>query len=217
MTDGGPRSKSGQPEEMSAEYEEHLRRQVKNELRKRMKAVRKTLPHEARLTRARAICEKLVALDAWKNARTVSLYMAMREEVHLDVAIDAARADGKVIAMPRVDDETDLLVLHEWRADDAMATSAFGVAEPLASAPRIPGEAVDLVIVPALAFDDKGHRIGYGAGYYDRLLPTLANAVRIGIAFDFQLIAEAPVQANDVPVHTVVTDARVLSAIPLAR
>lgn len=206
----GPRK--APPFEMSPEYENEVRRQVKGELRKRMKAVRKAMPHETRLAKSRLICENLTKMDAWKNARIVAMYLAMHEEVHLTFAMDVATAEKKIIALPRVDDATNTLTLHVWNKGDAMESSAFGVTEPLPSAPRVAGDEVDLVIVPALAIDERGHRIGYGAGYYDGLLPSLMRAVRVGVAFDFQLIAEAPNQANDVPLKYIVSEARVLAA-----
>jgi 5-formyltetrahydrofolate cyclo-ligase len=87
-------------------------------------------------------------------------------------------------------------------------TGAMRVPEPPESAPAIPEVEVDLVIVPALALDERGARIGYGAGYYDELLPRLARAKRVGIAFDFQLLAEVPETPGDERVHAIVTDAR---------
>jgi len=196
---------------MPVEYEAHMRRLVKKELRTRMKSVRRAMPAEARKLRSDAIAHKILALPEWKNARTVSLYIAMRDEIDVTLLIDDAVASKKTIALPRVDDQTDLLELHAWAPGIPLHASAFGVEEPAASLPIVPDLDVDLVIVPALAIDETGHRIGYGAGYYDRLLPRLTQAVRVGVAFDFQLIAEVPAEPTDVPVHAVVTDARVVS------
>ncbi|MET0389152.1 MAG: 5-formyltetrahydrofolate cyclo-ligase, partial [Polyangiales bacterium] len=77
-------------------------------------------------------------------------------------------------------------------------------------APLIAPSEVDLVIVPGLAFDGAGQRIGYGRAFYDRLLPQLTQAFRVGLAYDFQLLAELPVEAHDVPMHCVISDARTL-------
>jgi 5-formyltetrahydrofolate cyclo-ligase len=76
----------------------------------------------------------------------------------------------------------------------------------------VPPETLDLVVVPALAIDGAGHRLGYGRGYYDQTLVRTVNAVTVGVAFDFQLIAEVPIEAHDVPVAWVVTDQRTLRA-----
>jgi 5-formyltetrahydrofolate cyclo-ligase len=81
--------------------------------------------------------------------------------------------------------------------------------QPAASAPPIADASIDLVLVPALAVDERGHRIGYGKGFYDRLLPRLA-ALRVALVFDFERIVEVPVRAGDVPVDVIVTDERVI-------
>jgi 5-formyltetrahydrofolate cyclo-ligase len=94
---------------------------------------------------------------------------------------------------------------------DAMIEHSLGFREPPASAPLAePGE-LDVVLVPALAVDPRGHRIGYGAGHYDRAIPRFAAPERcVAVAFDFQLVAEIPDTAGDVPVGAVVTDRRTL-------
>lgn len=187
-----------------------MRRLVKKELRTRMKSVRRAMPAEARKLRSNAVARNVLALPEWQAAKTVSLYIAMREELDLSLLIDDAVTSKKTVALPRVDDDTDTLHLHAWTRGGALRASAFGVEEPEAHAPTVPDSEVDLVIVPALAFDETGQRIGYGAGYYDGLLPRLSSARSVGVAFDFQLIAEVPVEPNDMPVHVVVTDARTI-------
>ena len=92
------------------------------------------------------------------------------------------------------------------------ASGAMRVPEPPEDAARIEASEVDLVIVPALALDERGARIGYGAGYYDQLLPQLQRAVRIGVVFDFQLVAEVPETEGDERVDLVVTDERIIES-----
>ena len=81
---------------------------------------------------------------------------------------------------------------------------------PRADAKRLDAASADVVLVPAVALDERGYRIGHGKGYYDALLPELPNARRIGMIFDFQLIAEVPITPGDVPVHVIVTDRRTI-------
>ena len=85
------------------------------------------------------------------------------------------------------------------------------VREPPISAPLVDPGDVDLVIVPGLVFDERGARIGYGAGLYDRLLPKCSNAARVGVAHDFQLLAEIPEGPGDVRVEVIVTNDRVVT------
>lgn len=191
-------------------WETHVRIRVKEELRRRMRAVRKGLPREARAERARKITELLLALPEASAPKLVAAFVAIRGEVNLAPALRVLRERGATIAMPRVDPDEAAIVLHAHHDGDVLEESGFGVPEPLPSAPRVEHAQVDLVLVPGLAFDPRGFRVGYGKGYYDQLLPTLPNAFRLAVGYDFQLVAEAPNLPHDVPVHAIVTDARVL-------
>jgi len=185
-----------------------LRLHVKKQLRERMRAVRRTLPARARDARSAAASERVIALDAFVSARVVAVYVALRTELDPSAVVVAARAASKIVCAPRVDADENRLRLHRWDEADVLATGPLGLREPLAGAPEIDASEVDLVLVPALAIDERGHRLGYGAGYYDRLLPSLARATRVGIAFDFQLVPELPDTAGDERLDIVVTDKR---------
>lgn len=175
-----------------------------------MRALRESLPRDARAARSKRIAERVVSLSTFANAATVLSFAPIRAEADPGPVVDAARRDGKHLALPRVDREQDMLVLHRWEEDDALEKSRFGVPEPDPGAPRVdPGE-VDFVLVPALALDSHGYRIGYGKGFYDRLLPTLHRATWCAVAYDFQLVIEVPHIPGDQPVHCIVTDERVI-------
>ena len=117
---------------------------------------------------------------------------------------------GGLLALPRVDAAAGTITLRAWSPGEPLERGGFGVMEPLSSAPEVPASAVDFVLVPALAVDLQGNRLGYGKGLYDRLLPTLPTALRCALAYDFQLVSELPSSPTDAPVDVVVTDARVL-------
>jgi 5-formyltetrahydrofolate cyclo-ligase len=149
------------------------------------------------------------------GARSVALFRPLVRKGEVDTAgIDAdARAAGLRIAYPRVDPARGEIELHwvDEPPDDALVEGAFGVPEPRADAPLADPSLIERVIVPALAFDPTGHRIGFGGGFYDRLLPRCTAARTIGLCFDFQIIAEVPVTAGDRPVDLVITDRRAFS------
>jgi 5-formyltetrahydrofolate cyclo-ligase len=194
--------------EIDAAAEQELFARVKVELRQRMRALRRVMPGEARDVRSAAICKRLGALEPFLNARTIVAYAATRTEADPSRAVAIAREAGKVVGLPRIADD-GRLELRRYHIGDELVTSQHGIDEPSSSAPSLADEAVDLIIVPALALDTRGHRIGYGQGYYDRLLPRLTRAFKVGIGFDFQLVVQTPDTPFDVPVDCVVTDARV--------
>lgn len=202
MSEAGP----GRP--FPREAEAHLRRQAKAELRKRIAAVRRALPRDARAERSRAVAERLLALDALRAPGHVLAYWPMRGEVDPRPAFDALRARGATLALPRMDWGADALALHAHDPSVPLEESGMGFLQPPADAPRIAPAAIDAVLVPAVAADDRGYRIGLGKGFYDRLLPTLEGAFSVALLFDFQLVAEVPEEPHDARVHHVVTDRR---------
>jgi 5-formyltetrahydrofolate cyclo-ligase len=195
--------------------EDVLRVRVKVEIRKRMRGLRKTLPSSACAARSARIVERLAALAPIANAGAVALFWPIEERHEVDLRpLDALlRERGARVAYPWVDPETRAMTFRFVAHPDAMQERGFGFREPAPSDPEAsPGE-LEAVVVPALAVDPRGHRVGYGAGYYDRTLPRFAPpAVSIAVAFDFQLVSETPRTDADVSVTWIVTDARELAA-----
>ena len=142
--------------------------------------------------------------DQWDAAHTVLLYSALPDEVNTDYLLLSAEGDGKTVLLPRVDG--DRLTLHVY-SPDSMAPGAFGVMEP--QGPEFPpsryGE-IELAVVPGMAFDRRGHRLGRGKGYYDRLLPLLPGARLVGLCFPFQVVASVPHEAHDAEVRPFMPD-----------
>jgi 5-formyltetrahydrofolate cyclo-ligase len=173
-----------------------------------MKSLRRVLARDACDARSRALCARALELPEMVAAKTVVGFAAFGKEPRLELLFRALEARGVVTGLPRVDDEN--LTLHRYREGEPLEESGYGITEPLAAAPRIAEPEIDVILVPGLCFDGSGYRIGYGKGFYDRLLPTLPRALRIGICYDHELLGELPSTAHDVPVHIIVTDARAL-------
>jgi 5-formyltetrahydrofolate cyclo-ligase len=206
---------SGRPSpSMPDTQEQALRYAVKCRLREQMGKMREALSEETRKARSKAICERVIQTPHFKRARAVVGYAALGNEADPADILDAAYRGGKSLGLPRADKGRDHLSLHRWAPGERLEKGGLGVREPLASAPLIEPSEVDLIIVPALAIDPHGQRVGRGGGYYDRLLPAFPKAFAIGIIYDFQLIVEAPVTAGDMPVAAVATDRRLLIVEP---
>ncbi len=195
--------------------EDVLRARVKAELRKRMRALRKTLPMGACADRSTRIVERLAALEPLVSARAVGLFWPIEERHEVDLrSLDAGlRARGVRVAYPGIEPDAGTMTFRFVEHPDAMEPHGFGFREPSLGEPEAHAGDLDAIVVPALAVDPRGHRIGYGAGYYDGALPRFAPpAVSIAVAFDFQLVAEAPDTPRDIPVDWVVTDTRTLAS-----
>jgi 5-formyltetrahydrofolate cyclo-ligase len=188
-------------------------REAKFALRRRILAARDALAPAVREAAAAAITRGLTALPSFAAARTVVLTASYRSEWGTAALIRAALAAGKTVALPRVDAATRMLELH--RVTDPVADVAPGfqdIPEPLAECARVAIASVDWILVPGVAFDHRGRRLGYGGGYYDRLLPLLApDAVRVAGAYDLQLVDEVPAAPHDLTVDTIVSEARTIA------
>ncbi|MCA9601752.1 MAG: 5-formyltetrahydrofolate cyclo-ligase [Polyangiales bacterium] len=205
---------------MAREFDEvALRFQAKAELRARLKGVRRALPAEARRERSLRVATRVSSLDAWANARTILAYVAMAGETDPAPLVESLLGAGRVLVLPRIEPGDLDLKLKRVDGDGAdghatvaaqLEDSGYGFAQPPTTAADVDPADVDMVLVPAMAVDERGHRLGYGRGYYDRLLPRLPHAVRVVIAYDFQLLSELPNTPGDERVDYVVTDARIL-------
>jgi 5-formyltetrahydrofolate cyclo-ligase len=177
-------------------------RAEKDELRARLKAERSALaPADVRAASA-AVCRRLDGLDALAGARAIAVYAASRNEIDPAASVERLRSRGAIVRYPRVDGEQ--LAFVAARADE-LVPGAFGIAAPPAEAAAVSPEDLDVVLVPAIAFDRSGYRLGYGRGYYDRALAAAPHALRIGLAHAFQIIDTVPRRDGDEPVDLIVT------------
>lgn len=190
---------------------------VKAELRRAVLARRDAIPTERRAELSAAIFATVVALEAFQRARTVLAYCSFGSEPVTDPFLRAVLAHGKTLALPKVGREAR--ALEVFRVSDPgreLRPGVWGIREPdpAACAP-VPLGALDLVVVPGVVFDVRGGRIGYGAGYYDRLLRGLAEDVAlVAAAFEVQIVDEVPMEPHDRPIDRIVTERRVIERAP---
>lgn len=197
------------------EAEKALRVQAKIALRKRMRALRNAIPESARAERSARIVESIARSDAFAGARSIALFWPMLERNEVDLRpLDAlARRLGKRVAYPALRGDPPATAFVWVDRPDAIEPQGRGFPEPPDDAPIVESGEGLLAIVAALAIDARGHRIGYGRGFYDDLLAKVAPpAVTMAVAYDFQLIVEVPESPRDRAVDLVVTDARSFAA-----
>jgi 5-formyltetrahydrofolate cyclo-ligase len=190
---------------------------AKHELRKRMRALRSAYPADALRLRSRAIVARAAALEVFRAARGVALFFPMGSQKEVDLReLDAeARRQGKRVYYPFLEARGDALVsgLRLTASLDDLAERGRRFAEPLPDAPEASRGDVELLFVPALAVAPSGHRLGYGAGFYDSLLPDLCPPAKaVAVAYDFQLLVELPTLPHDVPCDIALTDTRSIVA-----
>lgn len=191
-------------------------RDAKLALRREILSRRDALSADAHAAAGAAIVARLALLPSFATARTPLLTLPFRSEWDTLPLVRRALAAGKKVAVPRVNAETRMLELHAI-ADPArdVGPGHHGIPEPLPHCPEVDRGAVDWVLVPGVTFDRAGRRLGYGGGYYDRLLPLLALHVpRIAGAFDLQIVERVPAGPHDVTVHAIVTPTETIVPTP---
>jgi 5-formyltetrahydrofolate cyclo-ligase len=183
-------------------------RQLKRRMRAEAAARRASQPDAERLSEK--IFRQLAALPEYASARTVMLYLDFRDEVRTRWFVPKVWAAGKRIVVPYCT-ESDLELFRLDRFDE-LAPGAMGILEPkpeLRSDPdkRIDAKQLDLIVAPGVAFDSRGNRLGYGKGYYDKLLQQVrGDAAKVAVCFECQLFAEIPVLPHDVRMDMIVTE-----------
>ena len=190
--------------------------ETKARLRKEMIARRDALPPEARERFARAAVERLVALPQYRAARSVLATMAIGSEWNTRLFLDRARADGKAIMLPRITDvKPKRLQLHTVRDFERdLRPGVWDIPEPdPARCPEAGIADVDFAVVPALAVDAEGFRLGYGAGYFDKLLSGRGPNTFCVTALPSPFVVERlPHESHDMTIHLILSDT---GAIPV--
>ncbi len=168
----------------------------KDELRQfiRMQKRQFSAPQMAELSKP--IIRQLLAHPRVKNAGTILMYCALDDEVQTQEALDRLVALGKTVLLPAVINSQDM-ELRRYSGPQDLITGFFNISEPTGELFTQYAD-IDVAVVPGMAFDSRNNRLGRGRGYYDRMLPKLPQAYKIGICFDFQLLPGIPADANDV-------------------
>ena len=185
-------------------------REEKARLRHAVRQRRAALADVERDRSSEAITAAVIAHPSYADAAVVAMYCDFREEVQTRALRHHALASGKRLALPRVEDGGTLTLraaTPEGSAEECLVESPLGIAEPPADALVVAPRDVELFILPGLAFDRQGGRLGYGRGHYDRLLTAAKpGSVWMGIAFECQWVEAVPLEPHDVRVHYVVTE-----------
>ncbi|WP_425615930.1 5-formyltetrahydrofolate cyclo-ligase [Anatilimnocola sp. NA78] len=166
---------------------------------------------DQRAERSAAICQRLMTFPLWAAANTVSIYVDFRDEVQTRLLLDAAWASGKQVTVPfcKPDKTLGMFALASL---GELQPGKFGILEPPRPLQKDPLRLIsppqhDLLVTPGLAFDHACQRMGYGVGHYDRLIPLLrADCLKIGLAFDAQVVEHLPTEPHDAPLDLIVAE-----------
>ena len=179
---------------------------LKRELRKRSLAFRRALSAEERASYSAAIMGRLLSLKAVKQARTIFAYAAMEDEVQTEALISSLLEMGKRVALPLITGKRTMEAVLV-PAMDALEYGAYHILTVREDRRVVlPPQEIDCVLVPGVAFDMDGTRLGMGGGYYDVFLPKIPCAVKIAMAYSCQIVESVPKLSHDCGVDWIVTE-----------
>jgi len=184
---------------------------TKAEIRAQMRRRRATVDEATRLAASHAITTALLARVEFQRAQEIACFLSLPQELATDKLLAACHAQSKRVCVPAWDATSRTYVLARLSPMQKLIAGPHGVPEP-AAGQTVDPQTVDLVIVPGMAFDKGGGRLGYGKGYYDRILATCrATCCKIGVGYAWQVVAEnLPLASHDVHMDLIVTDGGVI-------
>lgn len=174
--------------------------QYKMQLRSHIRQLKRSMTPEEIAHRSDKLCHMVLTSDVYRNARTIYGYLPFNQEVRTLPLLQQALSDGKQLALPKCfGREMRFIQMTDL---SRIRISSFGAPEPLEDFP-IAEDPAALVLVPGLAFDASGHRMGYGGGFYDRFLSKEPTHPTIALCFDFQILPHLETEPHDISVDTI--------------
>jgi 5-formyltetrahydrofolate cyclo-ligase len=183
-------------------------KRAKAALREKIRAKLENMPLHQHVQDSMAACGLLETRFSWKNARSVLFYAPLPGEIDVLPLLGEALKAGKTVAFPRYDPNSKqyaACVIKDQHTD--LVSGEFGIPEPNPKCPILTSKQLDLVLVPGVAFDSHGRRLGRGKGFYDQLL-AFVRGTKCGVAFDEQIVPEIPIEPHDVRLNCILTPTR---------
>ena len=160
--------------------------------------------------RSARIAKRLFALPEFRRARSVLFYVSKGCEVDTHAMIKKAMRMRKKVVVPVTNTKRKTLLLSELRDFSDLAPGAYGILEPgKGKIKKVPARSLELALIPGVAFDERGARVGFGGGYFDKLLKKVRAPI-VALAFDFQVVEEIACESHDARVHKIITERRVI-------
>ena len=177
-------------------------------LRKEILTKRKNIDIVEKEKMDRKISDKFYESKYYREAKKIFIYISYDSEINTKEIINTALKDNKKIYVPRTEFKTKLMDAVEITSLDNLIESEYGILEPSLEERHINPNNLDLIVVPGVAFDRYGGRMGYGAGFYDRYFKRISKdrIKKLSLAYDFQILEKIPMNEQDVPVNYIITE-----------
>jgi len=162
------------------------------------------------------ILDKLYESEYYRKSKKIFIYISYDSEINTKGIINKALEDNKKVYVPRTEFKNRLMDAVEIMSLDNLVESDFGILEPSIKEPHIDPNELDLIVVPGVAFDKQGGRVGYGAGFYDRYFNKISEdnvgrIIKLALAYEFQTLDKVPMNDKDIPVDFIITENEFIS------
>ncbi|OAG27284.1 5-formyltetrahydrofolate cyclo-ligase [Thermodesulfatator autotrophicus] len=181
-------------------------KEQKQILRHKFLKIRDSIPREIRQSLSQKIIQHLKNSDYYQKAQKILFYASFKSEVETYELIEAALTEGKDVYLPKTYISKRKLRLFKINSLKELSPGAYGILEPSENSPEIEPKGLDLIILPGVAFDLSGGRLGYGGGFYDRLLAKAPHVPKVALAFECQLTKKLPLESHDLKIDALVTE-----------
>jgi 5-formyltetrahydrofolate cyclo-ligase len=184
----------------------------KQSIRREVLKNRDAISIEVRRRKDGLIYDRLINLEFFHESQRILFYVSFGSEVDTTALIEYALSKGKTVAVPKVIKDTSQIEVYRITDLKELVTGAFGIPEPLGG-DKIEPTLMDMIVVPCVAFDEQCNRLGFGKGYYDRLLAPLKatkSCIFVALAYEEQVVGQIPTEPHDIMMDLVVTDKRIL-------
>lgn len=183
----------------------------KKDIRQKIKTLKKAIDVKTSIALSQKICTRLIQTETFQQADCIAIYYAMEDEVQTSELIEQWYLKKKIV-LPVISGED--IHFYAYTGEKCLTKSTFGILEPtITTTTPVPPEQIDLFIVPGVAFDRNGNRLGRGKGYYDRYLANLTQPI-IGLCFDFQLLDHIPTAPHDKKMTAIITESAITNHTP---
>jgi 5-formyltetrahydrofolate cyclo-ligase len=185
---------------------------MKETIRRDALKLRKAMSPSEVATKSMLIKSRLSQLDVFHDAQTILFYLSYDNEVNTHDLVKSDLSSGKTVVVPKTDIKKKKIILSKLDSWDDLKEGSYHILEPKKEKiHEIDFHDIDIIIVPGVAFDLKGNRLGHGKGYYDKLLFTAKDKLKIGLAFENQIVDQIPTEKHDVLMDKIVTEKRIIS------
>lgn len=187
----------------------------KKNLRQDILNIRNNMNESEKKDKDNFIREKFLKSEYYKKSNKIFIYISYSSEINTIEIINKALDDGKKIFVPRTIFKTKVMDAVKINSLNNLKKDRYGIPEPAVHEPHIDPDELDLIVVPGVAFDKEGGRMGYGAGYYDRYFKKISEErkeeiKKVALAYDFQVIEEVPMDKQDVKIDCIITEKQII-------